>query len=293
MILVLQGADFSANNLGQVEVKRVINPFTLAAIDASGNQSMTNEQKSALDTFFETIGAFGSANSIWSKLDKVYIPFLCSSLSKACVNYKTNVIDRSLSETRYALRNRGVTGATESPAGYTEPKLNEDIAIDPKDLSVLAILMEQDVSLTGINPLVAYEGNSGSNRWSVSLSKSGNGNGLVSLTGIKPSGSLDHLVGNSFPIPYKLMGINIRAVNDIVYCQESSLFHSTNASSFLESVGEDTPAKSLGIFTDSASRAISSSAPSIGMVLLGKGLTDAELIELKSASESLVEFFKL
>lgn len=292
MIILLKNADFSANNIGKVEVKRILNPFTIAAIAASGNQSITNEQKSALDTFFEKIGAFGNKSEIWGKLDKVYIPFLCSELSFACLNYKTNIIDRSLSSTRYALRNRGVTGAIESPATSTESKLNEDIAIDTKNLSVLAILMEQDVSLARDSRLVAYKGNSGSNRWQVALSKSSDGRGIVSFTGINPSGNLNYSVGNSFPISYKLIGINIRAVNDIVYCQESSLYHSTNASSLLESVGEDTPAKSLSIFADSSSRAISSNAPSIGMMLLGKGLTDAELLELKSASESLVEFFK-
>lgn len=292
MIILLKNADFSANNIGKVEVKRVLNPFTIAAIAASGNQSITNEQKSALDTFFEKIGAFGNKSEIWGKLDKVYIPFLCSELSIACLNYKTNIIDRSLSSTRYTLRSRGVTGAIESPASHTESKLNEDIAIDTKNLSVLAILMEQDVSLASGSRLVTYEGNSGSNRWQVVLSKASDGRGIVSFAGLNPSGNLNHSVGNSFPISYKLIGINIRAVNDIVYCQESSLYHSTNVSSLLESVGEDTPAKSLSIFTDSSSRAISSNAPSVGMMLLGKGLTDAELLELKSASESLVEFFK-
>lgn len=292
MIIVIKNADYSAKNLGKVEVKKVLNPFTLSAIEASGNTLMTDEQKSALDTFFENVGAFGSENSIWSKLDKVYIPFLCSSLSNACINYKTNKLDKELSAERYTLRNGGITGVTESPGNYTERVLNEDIAIDTRNLSVLCICMESDISLLGVSCLVTYNGNSGSNRWYSAISKSSVGDTIIGFTGISPSGNLNNMIGGHYPIAHKLLGINIRAVNDITIVQENSLYNDTSTSAFLEAVGTDTPDKSLGIFTGSMSNAMSSNAPSVGMMLLGKGFTDTELLLLKSVSETLVEFFK-
>ena len=292
MIIVLKNADFSANNIGRVEIKKDINPFTLAAITASGNSSMTNEQKSALDTFFGNIGAFGGASDIWSKLDRVYIPFLSTELSKSCVNYKTNIVDKYLSADRYVLRNKGITGVAESPSRYTETAIDEDVAIDTRNLSVFGMLMESDVSLVQPSFFAHYNGNSNLNRWYATFSPAGNGAILMILQGIKPSGSANYGLGESYPTSYKLMGINIRASNDIVYLKEDNLYSITNANSFIEGTGKDTPSKSLAIFTDSNMTAMSSNAPSIGMMFLGKGLTDAELLELKSASESLVEFFK-
>lgn len=292
MVIVIKNADYSANNIGKVEVKRYLNPFTLAAINASGNQSMTNEQKSALDTFFEEIGAFGNESEIWSKLDKVYIPFLCSSLSNACINYKTNKSDKDLSAERYTLRNGGITGVVKSQETYVEQYLEENIAINTRNLSLFGIVMESDASLTNDSCLVAYEGNSGSNRWATSLSRTGNGDTNLEFGGVRPSGNLNANVAIGYPTAHKLLGINIRAVNDITYVKVNSMNNVTSTSSFLEATGIDTPAKSLGIFTNSARAAMSSNAPSVGMMLLGKGLTDAELILLKSASETLVDFFK-
>ena len=56
MILVLKNADFSAKNIGQVQVTVNLHAFTEAAIQASGNTSLTAEQKSALDSLFLSMG---------------------------------------------------------------------------------------------------------------------------------------------------------------------------------------------------------------------------------------------
>lgn len=291
MILVLQGADFSANNLGKIEVKRDINPFTLAAIDASGNQSMTNEQKSALDTFFEKIGAFGNKSEIWSKLDKVYIPFLCSSLSNACVNYKTNKSDKELSAERYTLRNRGITGVIENPATYTESNISEMNIIGSSNLTIVSMLMEDDRSLTEAANFMTYNGNSARNRFNCFISKSGDGQSRLELSYLTPGGGINVTMPN-YPIKHILFGITIRSANDYSRIVKESVVDGIDELSYISNIGTDTGVNNYGIFTQATLKANSSKSPSIGLLIVGKSLTHEEAVTLKSASETLVGFFK-
>lgn len=291
MILVIKNADFSANCIERVELNRNLNPFTLAAIEASGNKSMTSEQKSALDTFFNKIGAFGNESEIWSKLDKVYIPFLCSDLTKACVNYKTNESEHELSAERYTLRNKGVAGVVEDPATYTENAISSSFVMDPKNMTIVSMLMEDDKSLSNIVPLFQYNGNSNTNRFHTTISKTGGGDFQGNIGFLKPSGSFPYAVYNSYPVKHALVGFTIRSVNDQCLLKVDRVTDTTTDLSFLSSVGTDT-SSNINIFATATSAAMQKMAPSLGLMIVGKSLTTEEAITLKSASETLVEFFK-
>lgn len=117
MILKLSGADFSANNIGQITMPRILNPFTLAAIELSGNATMTDEQKDELDLFFESVGAFGNVSNLWSKLDKVYLPFICTALANSCVNYKSGTNDATPDSSWLELRDHGIARKAGSTKG--------------------------------------------------------------------------------------------------------------------------------------------------------------------------------
>lgn len=91
MILILKDADFSANNIGKVELPREVSKFTLSALAASGNKSLTGKKVLALDTFFGNIGAI-SNSGIWPKLKLFTLPLIAGSLDKALVNYKDNSV---------------------------------------------------------------------------------------------------------------------------------------------------------------------------------------------------------
>lgn len=126
MVVKLNGADFSAQNIGTYELPEEINAFTLAAINASGN-TFSNSQKLALNTFFKTLGAFGGESDIWGKLDKVYMPMLARDLSKAVVNYKTNNVDAVPDASWLELANYGIakiTGSTTGQALKTDTNYN-------------------------------------------------------------------------------------------------------------------------------------------------------------------------
>lgn len=89
MIVILNGADFSQNNLGTIELPYVYNDITLQAIAASGNSSMTDIQKRKLDRFFMNIGAVED-DGIFAKIRKLYLPMIAGSKSEAFVNYKSS-----------------------------------------------------------------------------------------------------------------------------------------------------------------------------------------------------------
>lgn len=115
MIIVLKDADFSQSNIGKIKLPGQINQFTLDAIEASGNSSMSDAQIEALNDFFAAVGAFGEESQIWSKLDKVYLPMICNTLAKSCVNYVDNAVDATPDSTWLEMRNHGIgriAGAT-------------------------------------------------------------------------------------------------------------------------------------------------------------------------------------
>lgn len=91
MIIVLKGADFSANNIGHIEVTQKLAPFTLAAIEASGNTSLRGEQKSALNTFFNNLGAFDNTG-LWTKIKVLMMPMLSLDLAHSMVDYTDNEV---------------------------------------------------------------------------------------------------------------------------------------------------------------------------------------------------------
>lgn len=139
MILVLNRADFSENNLGQVEITTILDEFTLNAIELSGNDSLTDAQKSALNTFFKNIGAFGTKSNIFSKLRFLYLPILAGSLDKSLINYKTSDVSLVPSNTKFQLRNKGITGVSGGTNAYIDITSS---AFSATNLSVCALRTE-------------------------------------------------------------------------------------------------------------------------------------------------------
>lgn len=89
--------------------------FTLDAITASGNSSMTDAQKWALNHFFYQVGAIDS-NTLWGKIDVLLLPMVCGQvLEKALVNYKGNIVEGPLNSQYWSFsENGGLSGS----AGY-------------------------------------------------------------------------------------------------------------------------------------------------------------------------------
>lgn len=76
-------------NNPNLPVLETMQQFTLDVIAASGNSSMTDAQKWALNHFFYQIGAI-SNSGIYTKLKVLSLPFISTSVATALKNYAPN-----------------------------------------------------------------------------------------------------------------------------------------------------------------------------------------------------------
>lgn len=84
--------------------------FTLDAIAASGNTSMTDAQKWALNHFFIKIGAI-SNSGVYTKLQVIGLPFIGSSLNTAVINYKEGGPSASNISNTVSFSEQGITAS--------------------------------------------------------------------------------------------------------------------------------------------------------------------------------------
>lgn len=140
-----------ANNCLVTKLKAVVdNPnlpifeemqqFTLDAITASGNSSMTDDQKWALNHFFYAVGAINNP-TLWAKVKYLAIPMICNDNdAKALRDYKNN---SEISFSNGTWSNHGVmkTGVTVLSTAFTGS--NNDATV------ILATMGEGFVNNTG------------------------------------------------------------------------------------------------------------------------------------------------
>lgn len=174
MILVLKGADFSANNLGQVEITTELDDFTKAAIVASGNTSMTDVQKSALNTFFKKLGAFG-AIGVWSKIHYAWMPIIGGSLDKAFLNYKSNEVNVVPKSEYWSLVDGGIKSLQSGVGGRNNFK-STDI-ITGNNLSVACLYIDKSAS-----NLILVSLGKDYYEWNITGGISGDGDSLCEIT---------------------------------------------------------------------------------------------------------------
>lgn len=88
MILRLSGADFSANNIGKIDIIREITKDTRELL-SNFSREFTDEQMFAVQDFISGLKNSG----IWSAVGNLYIPVMCGSLSECGYNLKTGKND--------------------------------------------------------------------------------------------------------------------------------------------------------------------------------------------------------
>lgn len=150
-------AEVSNPNLPVLETMQ---QFTLDAITASGNSSMTDAQKWALNHFFYQIGAIGNSG-IYTKLGGLYLPLICGGvLAKALVDYKgTN--SRDISDKNVKFQSNGLVKSDPSGSVSTSKIiLRNDYAGEIDSLSV-AIMFTEELSANGTSlSTLAFKGES-------------------------------------------------------------------------------------------------------------------------------------
>lgn len=178
MIIKLRGADFSADNIGTVSTDLNLLDYTKAAILASGNETMDDYQKLALDSFFRSLGA-GENDGIITKMRKIYLPIICNDVTKGLINYADENFtdDGPLSSSVWSLRNRGLVGSATTPA------INETLSnpLLATNFSVFWLRTERMVSGTNDSQYVAvFRGKTNTNLWCGPTEVSASSNSMVS-----------------------------------------------------------------------------------------------------------------
>lgn len=79
MIIVLKGADFAANNLGKINIKRELSKKAKKVFSNMTRFGGTSEEAYAFDTFYTSLVDAG----IWGKIAKLHLPVLGASKDEA------------------------------------------------------------------------------------------------------------------------------------------------------------------------------------------------------------------
>jgi hypothetical protein len=112
--------------------------FTLDAITASGNSSMTDAQKWALNHLFYTLGKFDdSENSIWNKISYIFLPIISTSVDHSCIDYVDNVNRGDASYySELELVDKGLKVAENGSGKYSVFVKNGDTNVRPVNISI-------------------------------------------------------------------------------------------------------------------------------------------------------------
>jgi hypothetical protein len=103
MIIKLASADFSANNIGQLDFQRALSVDTVALL-AHYTRELTNDQKFSVQDFIAGL----VSEAIWTSIDNLYIPVLGIGIGEAFFNVKKGVLDFTPSATYYEMDSYGI-----------------------------------------------------------------------------------------------------------------------------------------------------------------------------------------
>lgn len=102
MIIVAKNADFSANNLGKIEIDVELSPAVQGMINTIGD--VTLSKQNALQKLYDGLVSAG----LWAKIDYIFMPILTNNVAKSFVNLKNNNVDFTPSATSYEMNTYGI-----------------------------------------------------------------------------------------------------------------------------------------------------------------------------------------
>lgn len=103
MIIRLSGADFSANNIGTIQLLKEVTQETRDLL-ANYSRTFTKSQMLAVQDFIDGLKSEG----IWSHIENLYIPALAGDLSETLFDVKGGVVDANPSADYYLIESNGL-----------------------------------------------------------------------------------------------------------------------------------------------------------------------------------------
>lgn len=154
MIIVLNGADFSDNNIGKVildkeisaEAKEVLSHYT---------KSLTKSQQIAFDNFMTSLKAAG----IWSKTNNLYFPILAGNLSECWYDVISKKTTAPATVEGYGYDSKGlrvVTAAQTSEIAITTNGVNAPVGTNCHFLTYMTETMASTYFLGSNGKAVTY-----------------------------------------------------------------------------------------------------------------------------------------
>lgn len=154
MIIVLNGADFSDNNIGKVildkeisaEAKEVLSHYT---------KSLTKPQQIAFDNFMTSLKAAG----IWSKTNNLYFPILAGNLSECWYDVISKKTTAPAVVEGYGYDSKGlrvVTAARTSEIAITTDGVNAPVGTNCHFLTYMTEVMESSYFLGSNGKPITY-----------------------------------------------------------------------------------------------------------------------------------------
>ena len=242
--------------------------FRLDAIAASGNNSMTDAQKSALNHFFYSIGAI-SNSGIYSKLQILGLPFIGTSMNTALHNYIVEGASPANIEARASFSD-GVIGSTLSSGTLSVC----EYSISGKDNKAFQFVFGTERFGTKVF---------GENR---NYNVQYNDNTKIASLGVEPYTQYSSVASNIFTETIKLIAFNVSDSNNIKLCYAAGGNTDIIIPSTLhtpEILGED-----VNKYTPIA-------VPNTQLkgFAYGSGLTDDEALAFTQAYNTLLQEFNL
>lgn len=268
--LIINGADFSGVSIGKVVLPRELSSKAIEWIEASGNNELTNTQKFAIDDFITAIGV-ETDNSVWSKLDKMFLPMLANDLGHSLIDYKNNYVAASPANiNNLVYRNHGVAPSS-NPVDIYAVYLDTAYLINCQNCSLFMMNSE---------PYSTLAAGSSANRGGIG-SQTTNMQYRMQQT---PTAMRRYAFSTTYDtevtpnLTPKLTGcIGTSGAMKILDSKGSLITQSPVNNSFT----------GLSIMQYNGNRLVDATGPAIGVYIAGKALSTEEVTLLKTAVEEL------
>lgn len=283
MVIKLTGADFSADYIEKIDVNN-FDEFTTAAITASGNSSMTSAEKVALDTFFETIGAFDSSG-IFAQMDYIFLPMIAGSLDYALVNYVDNSTPLTPSSSTYTLQDRGLIGLSSTASSNSRLTITDSEDFDLSNFSLIGMPMSY---LNTCYFARVYSATTSSYRSTIYTVK--NSSSQQTITNMYGTGSQYYATSISTSTATEALPLAVSHDSSSTYlCVTDGAINSgsTNASFYDAESGS----RKIDVIGNLSGYGNISTYSPVGALLIGKTLTSSQLLTAYNAVLDLYSVF--
>lgn len=132
MIIVLKDADFTYENIGQIELPIEIRP-EIESILSNYTKSMTNSQRGAFQIFYDSI------SSILPKIKVLYIPLLAENLGETTFNIADSMSNVRLNESVFKFKDGGIYSEVGTDvSSFTPATIATLSSVDGNNIHIIA-----------------------------------------------------------------------------------------------------------------------------------------------------------